>query len=83
MNLNQSESTNRFKRSVAASYRLKDVLELHRHDRLIDIVPNISATRKSDLVILEKWKKHFRDLDIPYAVIKRGILLTLWKERRV
>ena len=58
---------------------------------LVDIIPAIVETNKSEVEILEKWKSHFRELDVPYAITrtlhktkaKDISYLSLWKERRI
>ena len=58
---------------------------------IVDIIPAIVETNRGEMEILEKWKKHFRELEVPFAITRtihktkaRDIsYLSLWKERRI
>lgn len=66
--------------TVIESYKLNEVLDLHRRYKLMDFLPQI-LTR--DLDIMESWKDHFKERGVAFAVGPRRSnpdQLVLWKE---
>jgi hypothetical protein len=69
-------------------FHLKDVIdefkltELLRFSRLTDFLPDINNSG-SDQVILNKWKEHFSQRDVPWAITKIKERFILWKEDEV
>jgi len=47
---------------------------------LIDFVHTLYGRER---YIVDTWEKHFRSVNVPYAVEVRGRELILWKERKV
>ena len=58
---------------------------------LVDIIPAIIETKRDEMDILDKWKAHFKEIKVPFAITrtlhktKAGNIsyLSLWKERRI
>lgn len=55
--------------------------------KLVDVIPRIYIDSPTEMAILNVWKRHFEDQDIPYIITEdpkhpRG-RLRLWKQLRV
>ena len=74
---------------VVESFKLGKILALHSRGKLYDFLDPCKTQSPEQMAILNSWKKHFIDCDIPWAVTehdstekitKRAKLRILWKE---
>lgn len=68
---------------VAFSQKEKFMEMLANGKPLTDIIVGINEISPTDMEILEKWKQHFKERDIPFMVARKGSALVLYKEKVV
>jgi hypothetical protein len=74
------------------SYKIKEAKALHDAEKTYDMLPIINPYSPKQMDILDTWREHLKQQDIPFLVIEgtrmcqdyvRRDNIKLWKERYV
>jgi hypothetical protein len=61
-------------------FRLPALIDLNESDKLFAFLFGLRAGSSEDMKVLDSWSAYFREINVPFAILKDGKFRELWKE---